>query len=76
MTLKGHGKFLEKVTTGFQFSPGKNSVNFVPASQTVKISYLMGLVFLKGTFRMQKLVAGISSDYTEGSWQIQRKTDS
>ena len=45
MMLKGHGKFGGKVTTGFQLCLEK-SVNFVPGSQRVEISNLMGCLFL------------------------------
>ena len=36
----------------------------------------MGLFCLKGTLVQSKTVAGLSSYYTEGPWQVWRKTDS
>ena len=58
-------KVLVKSEYRFPIQPRKNSVNFVAASERVKISYLMGVVFLKGTLVQPKTVAGVSSYYTE-----------
>ena len=51
-------------------------MNFVPASQRVEVSNLMGLVFLEGSLAQPKSVAGVSSDDTKGSWEVWGKTDS
>ena len=58
-------KVLGKSDYRFPIQPRKNSVNFVAVSQRVEISYLMGVVFLKGTLVQPKSVAGVSSYYTE-----------
>ena len=67
---KAHRKFGVKLTPDFQFSPEKNSLNFVPASQEVKISNFMGLFCLKGTLVQLKTVAGVSCCDTEGPWKV------
>ena len=58
-------KVLGKTDYRFSIQPRKNSVDFVPASQRVEISYLMGVVFLKGTLVQPKTVARVSPYYTE-----------
>ena len=54
----------------FPIQPRKNSVNFIPVSQRVEISYFMGFVFPKGTLVEPKTLAGVSSYDTEGSCQV------
>ena len=49
-------------------------MNFVPPSQRVEISNLMGWFFLKGTLVEPKTVAGDSSYDTEVSWQVWGET--
>ena len=66
----------EKTDCWFPIQARKKSANFVPASQRLEISNLMGLVFLKGTLAQPKIVARASSDDSEGSWQVWGKTDS
>ena len=64
-----------KTYSWFLSQPRKKSANFVPASQRVEISNLMGLVFLKGTLVESKTVAGVSSCDTERPWQLLGKSD-
>ena len=59
----------------FPIEPKKKSVNFVPGSQRVKISTLMGLFFVKGTLLDPKTVAGVSSCDTERPWEVWGKSD-
>ena len=62
------------MTTGFQLSSRKNSVNFVSASQRVKISNLVVLIFLKGKLDQPKTVAGVSFYDIEGPWKVWGKS--
>ena len=57
MTLMGHGKFRGKLIPGFQFSLGKVFPISVNRARRVKISNLMGLLFLIGILVQPKTVA-------------------
>ena len=50
-------------------------MNFVPRSQRVEISNLMGLVLLKGKLVQPKSVGGVSFYDTEGPWKVWGKSD-
>ena len=50
-------------------------MNFVPGSERVKISTLMGLLFVKATLVDRKPVAGFSSSDTERPWEVWGKSD-
>ena len=76
MTLMGHGKFRGKLTSGFQFSLGKVLPISLNQPRRVKISDLMGLLFLKGTLVQPQTVAGVSSCDTEGPGKVWGQTDS
>ena len=67
-------KVWEKSDYWLPIQPRKKSANFVPTSQRVEISNLIGLAFLKGTLFQPKTAAGVSSGDTEGSWQVLGKT--
>ena len=60
----------EKTDSWFPIQPRKNPANFLPSSQRVETSNLMGLVFEKGTLLDPKTVAGLSSYDTKVSWQV------
>ena len=59
MILKSHGKFEEKLTLGFQFSPGKILAISLKRARRVKISNFMGFFCLKGTLVQPKTVVGV-----------------
>ena len=52
MTLKSHGKFEEKLTLGFQFSPGK--ILPISLKQAIRVK-----ICLKGTLVQPKTVIGV-----------------
>ena len=54
VTLKGHGKFEEKLTLGFQFSPGKTLLILLKRVRRVKISNFM-------TFLSKKYIDSIKN---------------
>ena len=62
---EGSWKVWGKSDYWFPIEPKKKSVNFVPGSQRVKISTLVGLFFVKGTLVHPKTVAAVSSSDTE-----------
>ena len=76
MTLMGHGKFRGKLTPGFQFSLGKVLPISLNRTRRVKISNLMGLLFLIGILVQPKTVAGVSSFDTAGPGKVLGKTNS
>ena len=70
MTLRGHGKFGEKLPPGFQFNPGKILLISLKQARRVKISKFMGLFCLKGTLVQLKIAAGASSCDNEVPWKV------
>ena len=72
---RGPWKVWRKTDYWFPIEPKKKSVNFVPGSQRVENSTLMGLFFVKGRLVHPKTVAGVSSGDTERSWKVWRKID-
>ena len=64
-----------KTDSWFPIQPTKQSANFVPASQRVEISNLMGWFFLKATLVEPKTVAGVSSCHTERPWKFFGKSE-
>ena len=65
----------EKTDCWFPIQPRKKSANFLPASQRVEISDLMGWFFLKGTLVEPKTVRRVSCYDTERSWKVWGKSD-
>ena len=76
MTLMGHGKFRGKLTPGFQFSLGKVLPISLNQAKRVKISNLMGLLFLIGILVQPKTVSGVLSFDTERPGKFLGKTNS
>ena len=65
----------EKTDCWFPIQPRKISTNFVPASQMVEISNLMGWFFLKSTLVESKNVTQISCYETEKPWKVWGESD-
>ena len=70
MTLERPWKVWGKSDSRFPIQPRKKSVNFVPASHRVEIWNFMVCFFLKGTLVEPKTLAEVSSDDTQGSWEV------
>ena len=70
MTLKDHGKFEEKLTLGFQFSPRKILPISLKQARRVENSNFMGFFCLNGTLVQPKTVVGLETCDTEGPWKV------